>query len=74
MARMGRIQVRVEKNLRQKINRWAAREGVPPTELCRRLIEWASDRYARVGDLGKLRNLAVRGEKKKPKRTGKETT
>jgi hypothetical protein len=66
MARMGRIQVRVEKNIKQKIKRCAAREGVPLAELYRRVFEWAFDHYLRVGDLGKLRGMAVQSEKQKP--------
>jgi hypothetical protein len=59
MKRTWRIQVRVETNLRKKIERWAAKEGVPPAELSRRIFEWAFDQYARAGDLGKLRSMAA---------------
>ena len=66
MARMDRVSIRVEKKVRQKIKEWAAKEGLPPAELYRRLFEWASDQYSRIGDLEQLRKMSV-------SRTGKET-
>jgi hypothetical protein len=67
MARMDRVSIRVEKKVRTKVKHWAAREGLPPAELYRRLFEWASDQYSRVGDLELLRKMSV-------SRSGKETT
>ena len=62
MTRMERVSIRVEKKVRQKIKQWAAKEGVPPAELYRRVLEWGFDQYSRVGDLGTLRKMAVSRE------------
>ncbi len=50
MARMDRVSIRLESSVRKNIRRWAAREGLPPAELCRRLLEWAADQYSLVGE------------------------
>jgi len=54
MARMDRVSIRVETKVRKKVRRWAGREGIPPAELYRRLLEWAFGQYARAGTLAGL--------------------
>ena len=71
MARMDRVSIRIEEKARKKINRWAAREGLPPAELYRRVFEWAFDQYSRVGDLETLRKMAISNERETAK--GKDT-
>ena len=65
MARMDRVSIRVDKKLRKIIKLWAVREGMPPAELCRRLLEWASDQYSHVGELATLRKTVVKARRKK---------
>jgi hypothetical protein len=74
MARMYRVQVRVEKKVREQIERLAKKEGVPTAEFCRRLFEWSFDQYSRVGELAALRRMAVSSEKQKSARKVKEST
>jgi hypothetical protein len=72
MARMARVNVPLEKDLRNKIKRWAARLDVTEANFCRRLIQWGCERYARgvkgnaLDALGAGQDAAP-SEKRKPK-------
>ena len=59
MARMERVAIRVEERLRKQIKKAAAKEGVPPSELYRRIFEWGFDQYSKAGELSALRKMAV---------------
>ena len=60
MVRTPRTSIRIDKERRKKIERWAAKEELTPAELLRRLLYWACDQYTRIGDLGQLRKMAAK--------------
>jgi antitoxin component of RelBE/YafQ-DinJ toxin-antitoxin module len=57
MARMGRISVRIENDLKKKIKKFAEREDVTTADFCRRLFQYAAEEYERVLDLVMFRRL-----------------
>jgi hypothetical protein len=69
--RADRVSIRVDKNIRNKVQQWAAKEDLPPAEMYRRLLEWATDHYSRVGDLARLRSMLVVGQTAKGERESK---
>jgi len=66
MVRTPRTSIRIDKNRRKEIERWAAKEDLTPAELLRRILEWGFDQYQRAGELATLRKMTVR--------RGKEST
>jgi hypothetical protein len=57
MARMGRINVRVDKELQRKIKVFAEREERTTAELCRILFETACEQYEAVLGIALMRRL-----------------
>jgi len=66
MVRTPRTSIRIDKNRRKEIERWAAKEDLTPAELLRRILEWGFDQYQQAGELATLRKMTVR--------RGKEST
>lgn len=64
MRRTPRTSIRIEDNLRNKIEQWAAKEDITAAELVRRIFEWAFGQYTRVGELALLRKMSATSQKK----------
>jgi len=47
MARMGRVNVPLDKDMRKQIQKWAASIRISESDFCRRLVVWGFKHYSR---------------------------
>jgi hypothetical protein len=63
MAKANHLRCRIDKDLHLRLKKGARREDTTDSEFARRLLDWASEQYERVGGLAALQRTSVNGSK-----------